>query len=306
MDAPEHDINATFWEHLDALRSVIIRIVVAVLIATVVAFCFKELLFQIILAPKYDDFLTYQGLWRLSELTGISAIAPEAFNVELINTGMASQFLIHVKMAFCMAILLVSPYILYSIFSFIAPALYRNERRYSVRFILGGYVMFILGVLLSYMLIFPLTFRFLGTYQVSQEVKNLINLDSYISTMMTLNLMMGILFELPVLCWLFAKVGFLKPQFMTAYRKHAIVVILIIAAVITPTSDAFTLSLVSLPIYLLYELSIIIVKHTYKPSSDDDDDEEEKSEPTIGSDHQIASQEQAQPALTDQSQAPAE
>lgn len=274
MDAPEHDINATFWEHLDALRSVIIHIVIAVLVMTVVAFCFKELLFEVVLAPKYDDFITYRMMRHLSEYVGLASIAPDSFNVELINTGMASQFLIHVKMAFLMAVLLVSPYILYAIFAFVSPALYRNERRYSVRFIVGGYFMFIMGVLLSYILIFPLTFRFLGTYQVSNDVKNLISLDSYIDTMMMLNLMMGILFELPILSWLFAKFGILKPDYMTQYRRHAIVVILIIAAIITPTSDAFTLTLVSLPIYLLYELSIIIVKYTYKPRVESDDEED--------------------------------
>ena len=276
MQSPEHDINATFWEHLDALRSVIVRIVIAVLVVTVIAFCFKKLLFDIVLAPKYDDFITYRFFYRLSEAISMPSIAPEAFNVELINTGMASQFLIHVKMAFFMAILLVSPYILYAIFSFVSPALYRNERQYSVKFILGGYIMFLCGALLSYLLIFPLTFRFLGTYQVSGDVKNLIALDSYIDTMMTLNLMMGILFELPVLSWLFAKFGILKSTYMTQYRRHAIVIILIIAAVITPTSDAFTLTLVSLPIYLLYELSILIVKATYKPREDDDDDNDEE------------------------------
>ena len=275
MDAPDHDINATFWEHLDSLRSVIIHIVIAVLVMTVVAFCFKDLLFEVVLAPKYDDFITYRMMRHLSECVGLASIAPESFNVELINTGMASQFLIHVKMAFLMAVLLVSPYILYAIFAFVSPALYRNERRYSVRFIVGGYFMFIMGVLLSYILIFPLTFRFLGTYQVSNDVKNLISLDSYIDTMMMLNLMMGILFELPVLSWLFAKFGILKPDYMTQYRRHAIVVILIIAAIITPTSDAFTLTLVSLPIYLLYELSIIIVKYTYKPRIESDDEEDD-------------------------------
>lgn len=275
MSSPQHDINATFWDHLDALRAVIIHVFIAVMIATIVTFCFKDLLFQIVLAPKYDSFITYRLLRRLSDVVGLSAIAPQGFNVELINTGMASQFLVHMKMAFCMAILLVSPYILYELFSFVAPALYRNERRYSVRFILGGYIMFLMGALLSYLLIFPLTFRFLGTYQVSNDVKNLISLESYIDMMMMLNLMMGILFELPVLCWLFARFGFLKPSFMVKYRKHAIVIILIIAAIITPTSDAFTLSMVSLPIYLLFELSVIIVKFTYKPRNTDDDDDDD-------------------------------
>ena len=124
----------------------------------------------------------------------------------------------------------------------------------------GGYAMFSLGVLISYFLIFPLTFRFLGTYQVSGEVDNLIALDSYISTLVMMCLAMGIVFEIPILSWLFAKLGFLSADFMRRYRKHAIVIILVIAAVITPTSDVFTLSLVTLPMWILYEISILIVK----------------------------------------------
>lgn len=280
MSSPERDVNATFWDHLDALRSVIFHIFVAVVLVMIVAFCFKDLLFEIVLAPKYDSFITYRALKELSMLVHLPSIAPQAFKVELINTGMAAQFIVHMKMAFCMSVLLVSPYILYELFSFVSPALYKNERHYSVCFIVGGYVMFLAGAMLSYFLIFPLTFRFLGTYQVSEEVQNFISLDSYIDTMMLLNIMMGVLFELPVLCWLFARFGLLKPSFMKKYRKHAVVMILIIAAVITPTSDVFTLSMVSLPIYLLFELSILIVKHTYKSRAieSDDDDEDEGTE----------------------------
>ena len=119
--------------------------------------------------------------------------------------------------------------------------------------------MFLLGVAVSYFLIFPLTFRFLGTYQVSGEVENMITLQSYISTLVLMCLTMGIVFEIPILSWLFAKLGFLTADFMRRYRKHAIVIILIVAAVITPTSDVFTLSLVTLPMWVLYEASILVV-----------------------------------------------
>ena len=126
----------------------------------------------------------------------------------------------------------------------------------------GGYAMFVFGVLVSYFLIFPLTFRFLGTYQVSGEVANLITLDSYISTLLLMCLSMGIVFEIPILSWLFAKLGFLSADFMRRYRKHAIVIILVVAAIITPTSDVFTLSLVALPMWVLYETSIFIVNES--------------------------------------------
>jgi sec-independent protein translocase protein TatC len=156
----------------------------------------------------------------------------------------------------------VSPYLLYLLFHFVAPGLYAHEKHYALRAVGGGYVMFLMGVALNYFLIFPLTFRFLGTYQVSAEVPNQIALTSYISMLLMLCFLMGMIFELPILCWLLAKIGVLKADFMKKYRKHAVVVILIIAAVITPTGDAMTLSLVALPIYALYEISILVVKKT--------------------------------------------
>ena len=127
-----------------------------------------------------------------------------------------------------------------------------------------AYVMFLIGILLSYFVIFPLTFHFLGTYQVSAKVENLISLESYISTFVQMSLLLGLVFELPMICWLVAKLGLIKATMMREYRRHAIVVILIIAAIITPTADAFTLALVSLPMWLLYELSIFIVSRTNK------------------------------------------
>lgn len=189
--------------------------------------------------------------------------APD-FLVHLINTGLAGQFVIHMKAALCIGVLCASPYILYQLFRFVSPALYADERHYVVPVVCGGYAMFLTGVLVSYFLIFPLTFRFLGTYQVRGDVENLIALESYISTLLTMSLAMGLVFEIPVLSWLFAKLGFLTAGFMRRYRKHAIVLILTVAAVITPTSDVFTLLIVSLPMWLLYEISILLVNRTIK------------------------------------------
>ncbi len=246
----------TFWDHLDELRGSIVRIVVAVLVLGLVAFGFKEMLFKVLFAPKYSGFVTY----RL--FNGLFGSAIDDFSVSLINTGLAQQFMVHLKASFAVGALLASPYIVYVCFKFIAPALYANERRTAVKLVGGGYIMFLLGVALNYFLVFPLTFRFLGTYQVSGEVQNLISLDSYMSTLLLLSFMMGIMFEIPVLSWLLARIGLLKADFMRKYRRHAIVAILIVSAVITPTADIFTLSVVSLPIYLLYEASIFIVQRT--------------------------------------------
>lgn len=249
----------SFWEHLDVLQAAIVRIVAVAVVFGIAAFCFKEELFAVVLAPKDDGFVTYRLFNRIAAWAGGET---GSFAVQLINTGLAQQFIIHMKTALCAGVLCASPYILYQLFRFVSPALYADERKYVVRIVGGGYAMFVVGVMVSYFLIFPLTFRFLGTYQVSGDVANLITLDSYISTLVLMCLSMGIVFEIPILFWLFAKLGFLSAGFMRRYRKHAIVIILVVAAIITPTSDVFTLSLVALPMWLLYEVSIWIVNKT--------------------------------------------
>ncbi|MDD4848554.1 MAG: twin-arginine translocase subunit TatC [Bacteroidales bacterium] len=251
------EIELTFWDHLEELRHCLLKIAVVVVVFGIVAFIWKDAVFSVIFAPKDADFITY----RL--LTQWVVTIPE-FSIDLINTGLAQQLMTHLKVAMLVGILCASPYILYVLFHFVAPALYSSEKKYTVKAIGGGYVMFLAGVLLNYFLIFPLTFRFLGTYQVSADVQNMISLDSYISTLLMLSLMMGIVFEIPIICWLLAKFGILKARFMCQYRRHAIVAILIIAAIITPTADAFTLALVALPIYLLFEISIVVVRRTQK------------------------------------------
>lgn len=256
--------NQSFWEHLDVLRAAIVKIVAVAVVFGIAAFCFKEELFTVVLAPKNDGFITYRLFNRIAAWAGGET---GSFAVQLINTGLAQQFIIHMKTALCAGVLCASPYILYQLFRFVSPALYVKERKYVVRVVGGGYAMFVVGVLVSYFLIFPLTFRFLGTYQVSGDVANLITLDSYISTLVLMCLSMGIVFEIPILSWLFAKLGFLSADFMRRYRKHAIVIILVVAAIITPTSDVFTLSLVALPMWLLYEVSILLVNRVKKQTS---------------------------------------
>ena len=250
------DAQMTFWEHLDVLRDSIVRMIVAAVVMGVVAFCLKEPLFDIVLAPKDSDFITYRWL------------GGEAFSINLINTGLAEQFLIHMKVALMVGILVASPYILFLLFRFIAPALYENERRYSVRITVAAYAMFLLGIVVNYFIIFPLTVRFLGTYQVSETVSNMLTISSYIDTMMMMSLIFGIIFEIPVVSWLLAIFGLLKASWMSQYRRHAVIAILILAAAITPTGDALTLVIVALPIWLLYEVSILIVKMSNKSTNE--------------------------------------
>lgn len=242
--------SLTFWEHLDVLRGSIIRMLVAAVVAGVAAFVLKDVLFSIVLAPSSSDFVTYR-------LLGV-----EPFSIELVNTGLTEQFMIHMKVALVAGILIASPYILYLLFRFVSPALYDNERRYSVRLTVTAYVMFIIGVAVNYFVVFPLTVRFLGTYQVSTDVHNMLTISSYVDTLAMMSLVFGIVFEIPVISWLLARFGLLKSTWMSRYRRHAVVVIVAVAAVITPTSDVFTLLLVALPIWLLYEASVLIVRVT--------------------------------------------
>ncbi len=244
-----------FWGHLDELRASIVKIIVAVLVAGIAAFCCKDLLFSVVMAPSRDSFITYR---LFSCLTGHAS----RFSVDLFNPELAQQFIVHMRVALWMGLLVVSPYVIYLLYRFVAPGLYAHERRYAVRAVGSGYIMFILGVALNYYLIFPLTFRFLGTYQVSPDVPNQIALTSYIDILLMLSFLLGVVFEMPVLAWLLAKMSVLTPRFLTRYRRHAVVVALILAAVITPTGDALTLSLVALPVYALYEVSILVVRRT--------------------------------------------
>lgn len=244
--------SLTFWEHLDILRGSLIRMLVAAIVAGVAAFLLKDWLFDVVLAPSSSDFITYR-------LLGV-----EPFRIELVNTGLTEQFMIHMKVSLVAGILIASPYILYLLFRFISPALYDNERRYSVRLTVAAYLMFLFGVAVNYFVIFPLTVRFLGTYQVSDDIHNLLTISSYVDTLAMMSLVFGIVFEIPVVSWLLARFGLLKSVWMSRYRRHAIVAIVIVAAVITPTSDVFTLFMVSLPIWLLYEASVLIVRITEK------------------------------------------
>ena len=237
----------TFWDHLDELRSVIIRILIITVVAAAVAFCLKEELFAVVLAPRTSEFITYR-------LMGV-----EPFSIHLMNTGLTEQFIIHLKTAMYAGILVASPYIIWQFFRFISPALYDNERKYATLLCTSGYLMFMLGTALNYFLIFPLTVKFLGTYQVSPDVANMLTLQSYMDTLIMMCLVMGIVFELPVVSWILGRMGLVNRQMMRSMRRHAVVVILVVAAIITPTTDAFTLFVVALPICLLYEVSILIV-----------------------------------------------
>ncbi len=269
----------TFWEHLDELRKVLFHSLWAIMIFMVAIFVCKDFVFdRIILAPLDSDFVLYRAFNALLGIFGIPSL--EDFKVELVNIDLAAQFFIHVKISFFLGLVVAAPYIFYELWGFLRPALYPNEKT-AVKSAFGfAAVLFYCGVLVGYFLIFPLTLRFLGTYQVSDTVANQIALQSYISMFVGLIFIMGIVFEMPMLAALLSRLGIINKQLLQKYRKHAVIVLLILAAVITPSGDAFTLFAVGLPLYGLYEVSIAVCKSASAEELADmkEAEEEEKSE----------------------------
>ncbi|MDP4269654.1 MAG: twin-arginine translocase subunit TatC [Bacteroidota bacterium] len=259
----------TFWDHLDDLRKRIIYSLIFVGLASIILFIYMPDLFdRVILAPCHSDFIFYRWLANLSHVVPIMpGFFLSRFDINLINVNLATQFMTHMSLSFWLAVVLSFPLIIYQIWLFVRPGLYDHERKNVGWVFLFGNFMFFLGVVVSYFLVFPLTLRFLATYELSREVKNFISLDSYIDNFTMMCFVMGIVFELPLLAMLLSKLGILRRTFFHKFRKHALVVIMILAAVITPTGDPFTLMVVFLPIYLLWELSALLVKPAPKDLS---------------------------------------
>ncbi|MCM1109437.1 MAG: twin-arginine translocase subunit TatC [Clostridium sp.] len=256
--APAGDM-LTFGGHLEVLRRMLFRILSVAGVIAVAVFCLKDITWRLLLAPSEWDFVTYRCIERLLHAMGFADFRFEEYHVELIATDLSSQFMTHVTTAVLLGLLGASPYIVYELFRFVSPALYESERRHSVRVVLTVYVLFVLGVLMSYYVLFPISFRFLGTYSVAERVRSTITLDSYVSTFTTLTLVMGVVFQLPVVAFVLARMGFVTHDMLSAYRRHALLAIMLVAAVITPP-DLMTLVLVTIPLYLLYEVSLRVVK----------------------------------------------
>ena len=264
------DARMTFGGHLEVMRRMLMRILAVVTALAVALFCLKDAVFRLLLAPKEWDFVTYRAIERAAQWaqgawaawTGGAAGAPfrfEPYSVELISTELSAQFMMHLTASAVLAVLLASPYVLWELFRFVSPALYEHERRHSAALGVAVYALFAVGVAMNYFVIFPISFRFLGTYQVDASIANTITLESYVTTFATLTFVMGLVFQLPVLALVLGRLGLLSAGFMRRYRRHAAVLVLVAAAIITPP-DVFTLVLVAVPLYLLYEACILIVQ----------------------------------------------
>ncbi|MCH5169138.1 MAG: twin-arginine translocase subunit TatC [Prevotellaceae bacterium] len=248
----------SFWDHLEVLRWALFRsacVLAAIMVGTFIAMPY--IFDRFILAPTSNDFFTYR---LINHIGGGLVTLSSDFNVQIININVASQFMTHISTSISLAAVIAFPYFIWEIWKFIEPALFEDEIKHLRPAFLGGTIMFYIGCAIGYTLVFPFTFRFLVEYNLSPSITNQINLQSYIDNFTMLILVMGIVFEMPLLAWLLSLMGILRKSFLREYRRHAIVVLLISAAVITPSGDPFTLMLVFIPLYVLYELSILVVK----------------------------------------------
>ena len=265
-----------FWSHLGALRGVLFKVAVVVVIVGVAMFIYMPWIFDnIILAPCDGSFITYKWLGSLrGDGTLLPDMSGDGFHLDLINLNLTSQLNTHVSLSFCLALVLTFPFVIYMFWTFISPGLYPHEKSKATPAFIFGNLMFYLGVVCSYYIVFPMCLKFLADYQITESIKNTISLSSYIDNFLMLNFLMGIAFELPLLCWVLGKIGVITRTFFTKYRRHAIVALVVLAAIITPTGDPVTLALVFLPLYLLWELSALLVPKQPAEKESEDDDEE--------------------------------
>ncbi len=254
----------SFLDHLEELRWHIIRSALAIVIFAVVAFILKDFIFNtVILHPKNPDFWTNRMLAKLGDIVGTDALKINQKPLEIISIQMAGQFMTHIWVSIIAGMILSSPVIFYEFWRFIKPALYENEKKYASGAVFFTTVLFLLGVLFGYFLIVPLSIHFLGSYNVSGDVANQINLKSYISTVTSISLAAGVVFLIPIFSFFLSKVGILTPQFMKTYRRHAYVLMLLLSAIITPP-DIFSQVMVCFPLVFLYEIGIVISKRVVK------------------------------------------
>ena len=254
----------SFLDHLEELRWHIIRSFASIIVFAVLAFVFKSFVFDVvILGPSRPDFFTNQFLCTLSATFNMPVLCINQVQLKFQNINMSGQFTMHIWIAFVAGAIVSFPYIFWEFWRFVKPALYENEVKHSRGAIFAASMLFSLGILFAYYLIAPLSVYFLGNYQVSESVENIINFGSYVSTISSIVLASGVMFELPVFIYFLSKVGLVTASFLKKYRRHAIVVVLALAAIITPP-DVISQIMVCLPLIVLYEAGIIIAKRVEK------------------------------------------
>lgn len=271
----ENKDQMSFLDHLEELRWHIVRSLIAIIVLAVVAFIFSQYIFNyVILAPNTPEFITNRWFALLAEKTNTPALAINNTSFEIINITMAGQFTTHIKVSLVVGLVLSFPYIFYEFWKFISPALYEEERKYSGGALIFTSILFFLGVMFGYFLIVPLSVDFLGHYIVSNLVVNQISLGSYIGTVTSISLASGVIFELPIIIYFLSKVGLVNPKGLKTYRRHAVVAIVFVSAIITPP-DIYSQILVSLPLLVLYEAGIVISRRVEKKKQKEEQEEDE-------------------------------
>ncbi len=259
------EAEMSFFDHLEILRWHIIRAVIVIICLAVFFFTYIDYIFEhIIMGPKNLDFWTYQMMCKVGEALNLEGFCVEKIPFELINTDLGGQFMLQINSCLLLSLAAGFPYLLFEIWLFIKPALTDIERRSAQGFVLYATILFIIGALFGYYIVVPLSVNFLANVSVSDLINNQITIDNYLSTIATLTLGCGIIFLLPILVFILSKLGIMTPEFMRASRRYAIVIILTIAAIITPTADIITLLTVSAPMFILYELSIMVSSNVKK------------------------------------------
>jgi len=260
----EPKAEMSFLDHLETLRWHIIKSAIAICVFAILAFIYDRFIFdEIILAPKNPEFWTNRMIAQVADLLGMQSLKINTKELNIISIEMAGQFMVSIWTAIIVGFIAASPYVIYQFWSFVKPALYENERRHASGAVIIMSSLFLLGILFGYYLIVPFSIDFLGSYKISETVVNQINILSYISTVTSIVIAGGVAFELPVVAYFLSKIGVLTPKFLRKYRRHSYVVLLIVAAIITPP-DVLSQMLVAIPLVVLYEASIFISAHVEK------------------------------------------
>lgn len=253
------EVEMSFFDHIEILRWHLIRSCIAILVFVCLAFYYYDFVFdKVIMGPMRGDFWTYRMLCKLGDLLHKPGFCITSVPGKIINTEMGGQFTLQINSCLIVGIVLGFPYLLWEIWRFIKPALHDKERKAASGFVFYASFLFILGILFGYFIIAPESISFLAGYKVSDIIENNFTIDSYLSSVATLTLASGVVFQLPILVYILSTLGILTPQFMRSGRRYAIVAILVIAAVITPTPDMMTMGIVSLPLFVLYEVGIVV------------------------------------------------
>ncbi|WP_319479550.1 twin-arginine translocase subunit TatC [uncultured Draconibacterium sp.] len=261
-ESPKEEMS--FLEHLEILRWHIIRSSSAIVLFAIVAFVMKSFIFDVvILSPRMPDFWTNRMFAKLGDLVGSEALKINQVPLKMQSIKIAGQFSTHIMVSIIAGFILASPVVFYEFWRFIKPALYEKERKHAGGAVFFTSILFLMGILFGYFLIVPLSIHFLGTYQVSSEVENTINLRSYIGSVTSISLAAGVVFLLPIFSYFLSKVGLLTPEFMKTYRRHSYVVMLLLSAIITPP-DIFSQIMVCFPLVFLYEIGIVISRRVVK------------------------------------------